>query len=69
MTKAFEAKVIYYGCVDTKTYRYYADYKYDHIDQWIEIQRIPLSYLGTTAEIDGWETVKVIGKRTEKEDD
>ena len=60
MTKEFIGKVIRDGIVDTKTYRYIRKDVTGLTEQWMEIRRIPLSALDTTAAIDGWETVKVI---------
>ena len=50
MKKELEKKVMMYGIVDTKKYRY----RYDGTC----IKRIELDKLDTTASIDGWETVK-----------
>ena len=60
MTKEFIRKVIREFIVDTKTYRYIRKDVNGATEQWMEIRRIPLSALDTTAAIDGWETVKVI---------
>ena len=55
MKKEFENKVIRYGIVDTKKYRY----KFRTTINGAEIERIPIEYLGTTMAINGWEIVKV----------
>lgn len=56
MTKMFRAKVLQNGTVDTKTYRYRVFECVDHG----EIRRVRIEYLGTTAALDGWETVEVV---------
>lgn len=56
MTKMLREKIMNNGTVDTKTYRYRLVECGDHG----EIRRIRVEYLGTTAAIDGWETVEVI---------
>lgn len=56
MKKEFIEKVIRLGSVDTDKYRYVAR---DYPDR-LEVQRIPLSALDTTAALDGWETVEVV---------
>ena len=56
MKPEFIEKVIRERIVDTKAYRYIYKTFADHA----EIQRIRISDLGTTAAINGWETVKVI---------
>ena len=56
MKKDFENKVIRYGMVDTKKYRYILR---TTINGDV-IERIPIEYLGTTMAINGWEIVKVI---------
>ena len=53
MKKEFIEKVIKYGSIDTKKYRYRAL----ELPDRLIIKRIPLEYLDTTAAIDGWETV------------
>ena len=55
MTKIFEHKIIYYGSVDTRNYRYI----YVIRNEAACIKRLPLNLLDTTAAIDGWETVKI----------
>lgn len=60
MTKEFISKVIREGIVDTKTYRYICKDVTSATEQWMEIRRLPISALDTTAAIDGWETVQVI---------
>lgn len=55
MTKNFEQKIIYYGSVDTRNYRYF----YVAGNDSACIKRLPLELLDTTAAIDGWETVKI----------
>lgn len=56
MKKEFIEKVIRLGSVDTDKYRYVAREYPDRL----EVQRLPLSDLDTTAALDGWETVQVI---------
>ena len=56
MTKMFREKVLQNGTVDTKTYRYRFVECVDHG----EIRRVRIEYLGTTASLDGWETVEVV---------
>lgn len=60
MTKDFINRVIREGIVDTKNYRYIRKDMNNATEQWLEIRRLPLSALDTTAAIDGWETVQVI---------
>lgn len=56
MTQEFIEKVIRERIVDTKTYRYIVKDVGDHM----EIRRLPISKLDTTAALSGWEIVKVI---------
>lgn len=58
MKKEFAEKVMRELIVDTRKYRYICA---DCCDR-SEIRRLPLEYLDTTAALDGWETVQVIGK-------
>lgn len=51
MKKQFIEKVIRYGMVDTKAYRY----RYDSNDG--KVYRIDLDKLGTVNAIDGWKEV------------
>jgi hypothetical protein len=60
MTKEFIDRVIREGIVDTKTYRYIRKDMTGATEQWVEIRRLPIDKLDTTAAIDGWETVRVI---------
>jgi len=60
MTQEFINKVRREGIVDTQTYRYICKDMSSATEQWLEIQRLPLEQLDTTAAIDGWVTVKVI---------
>lgn len=60
MTKDFINRVIREGIVDTKNFRYIRKDMNNATEQWMEIRRLPLSALDTTAAIDGWETVQVI---------
>ena len=52
MTKKFARKVLMYGIVDTRKYRYRYDGK--------NIKRIALANLDTTAALDGWVVVHAI---------
>ena len=56
MTKMLREKVLQYGTVDTKTYRY----RFVECGGHGEIRRVRVEYLGTTAALDGWETVEVV---------
>lgn len=56
MKKEFIEKVIRLCSVDTDKYRYVAREYPDRL----EVQRLPLSALDTTAALDGWETVEVV---------
>lgn len=56
MTKNFENRVMIERTIDTNNYRYKLEEKGDHA----EIKRIPLSALGTTATVEGWEVVKEV---------
>ena len=60
MTKDFINRVIREGIVDTKNFRYIRKDVTSATEQWMEIRRLPISALDTTAAIDGWETVQVI---------
>lgn len=60
MKKEFENRVLNERIVDTAQYRYAVAECRDAGSQWLEIRRLPLDKLDTTAAIDGWETVKVI---------
>ena len=55
MKKEFIEKVIRLGSVDTDKYRYVAREYPDRL----EVQRLPLSALDTTAVLDGFDTVVV----------
>ena len=56
MTADFTLKVIKYGVVDTKKYRYV----YIQHFQIAEIKRLRVECLGTVKSLDDWETVKRI---------
>ena len=56
MTEKFLQKVLAWGTVDTRKYRY--NVREDNQD--LIIERLPLEYLDTTRAIDGWEEVKRI---------
>ena len=56
MTKMVREEVLQYGTVDTKTYRY----RFVECGGHGEIRRVRVEYLGTTAALDGWETVEVV---------
>lgn len=60
MTHDFMDRIIRERIVDTAKYRYIAKEKKNTDCQWLEILRLPIKQLDTTAAIDGWETVKVI---------
>ena len=60
MTHEFIKKVIDEGIVDTRNYRYVAKTAYTATEAYIQIKRLPIKDLDTTAAIDGWETVKEI---------
>ena len=62
MKREFYEKVLRAGRWDGKKYRYVAREKYNHQDQWVEIQRLPLQALDTTAALNDWETVYTFGK-------
>lgn len=62
MKRDFIERVIRERVVDTRKYRYTIKERQTVTEQYAEIRRLPLSDLDTTAAIDGWETVKVIGK-------
>lgn len=55
MKKDFIEKVIRELTVDTEKYRYV----YEVSASCAVIKRLPISYLDTTASIDGWEVVEV----------
>lgn len=54
MTKNFEKRVKKEGIVDTRLYRYI----YKTTVCAVEIQRLPIKFLDTTAALHEWETVK-----------
>ena len=56
MTKMFRGKVLQNGTVDTKAYRY----RFVECGDHGEIRRVRIECLGTTAALDGWETVEVV---------
>lgn len=66
MTKKFERKLRENHVVDTRKYRYIAeDVQYcsevgGELHAGLIIKRCPIENLGTTAAINGWETVVVI---------
>lgn len=60
MTKQFIDRVINEGMVDTKDYRYTVKEVMGKNGLVNQIQRLPIDYLGTTAAIDGWETVATV---------
>lgn len=60
LSKAFIERVRKEYIVDTRKYRYVTKECNDIEHQWLEIRRLPISALDTTAAIDGWETVEVI---------
>ena len=57
MTKDFIAKVIHYGALNTKAYRYKLDTRHDLYHQYQDISRTPLISLGTTDALGPWEIV------------
>lgn len=60
MRKEFRDRIMREGIVDTRNYRYASKECCNASEQWLEIRRLPLAQLDTTAAIDGWETVEVI---------
>lgn len=56
MNKSFIRKVLTERIVDTKTYRYAVR---EHADR-LDIVRIELCKLGTTAALHDWQVVKII---------
>ena len=56
MKKEFIDRVIREGSVDTRDYRYVADV----LPDGIQIRRLHLSDLDTTAALDSWELVSTI---------
>lgn len=60
MTKTIRDRVLRGEIVDTKKYRYILKQCQDAESQWVEIRRLPIVDLDTTAALDGWETVEVI---------
>lgn len=61
MTSDIRERVLRGETVDDGNYRYVLKACYNHEKQWAEIRRLPLEWLDTTAAIDGWETVEVVG--------
>lgn len=60
MTNAFTARILRERTVDTAKYRYIVTEEHDATAQWLEIKRLPLAKLDTTAALTDWETVKRI---------
>ena len=60
MTKQFMEKVLKFRMVDTRNYRYVAEECHNADEQWLEIRRLPLELLDTTAALTEWETVAKI---------
>ncbi len=60
MTANLISKIIRYGVVDTRKYRYVLVTGADAQRQWAEIRRLPLAALGTTSAINGWALVRKI---------
>lgn len=60
MTKDFISRLLTERCIDTKQYRYIATEEHDSEKQWLEIKRLPIDQLNTTASIDSWVTIKRI---------
>lgn len=60
MKKEFEARLMQERIIDTKQYRYIATEEHDSNSQWLEIKRISLTKLDTTASLEDWETIKRI---------
>ena len=60
MTKKFIEKIIKNGRVDTKLYRYKAEPINRADAQYVEIRRVKIDLLDTTAAYAEWETLKVI---------
>lgn len=60
MTKQFIQKVLHFGSVDTRDYRYIVKECHNCDKQWREIYRLPLKELDTTASITEWEKVAEI---------
>lgn len=52
MRRSFYEKVKKYGTVDTRKYRY-------ELEDFGNVARLPLKYLDTTEEIDGWKIIKI----------
>lgn len=57
MTNTMIDRIIREGIVDTRRYRYTTR----ETQTALEIIRLPIAALGTTAAIDGWEIVKRVG--------
>lgn len=62
MNNKLREKVLRYGSVDTSNYRYVVSVEHNADKQWLEIKRLPLAALNTTAAITDWEVVETIGK-------
>ena len=58
----FLFSVLRNGTCDTRNYRYITKEITGNTWQWIEIWRLPIRDLDTTAALDGWETVCTIGE-------
>ena len=52
MRRSFYEKVKKYGTVDTRKYRYV-------LEDFGNVARLPIKYLDTTEEIDGWKIIKI----------
>lgn len=58
MNQAFRERIMREGIVDTKKYRYATKERRNDRIQFIEIRRIPIEYLDTTASLSEWELVE-----------
>lgn len=56
MRKDFLAKLLYFGSLDTKKYRYVVNDHGNHAT----IERLPLDKLDTTAALTDWEVLRTI---------
>lgn len=64
MNNALLKRILRESIVDTAKYRYTTRENHDDRGQWLEIIRLPIAQLDTTAAIDGWEVVGRIGWRS-----
>lgn len=62
MNAKFRKRILDERCVDTQKYRYLIAPEYVNGERKYVIERLKIELLGTTASIDGWEILEVLGR-------